>query len=136
MPRIAIIEDDEATRYVFQLMLTEEGYEVIPIKGPGDLLAQLTAAMPDVVLLDLMLGAWGNGLALAMALRTHPQYSTAPLIVMSAAHEALRQHQGKLTELQCHVLEKPFDLDDLRALVMGELLCRRVWSPDRLGSVG
>lgn len=56
MQRIAVIEDDEATRYTLYLMLTEEGYEAIPIEGPGDLLAKLSATQPDLVLLDLMLG--------------------------------------------------------------------------------
>ena len=40
---------------------------------------------------------------------------------MSAAHMVLRQHANELLALGCHVLEKPFDLDVLYAIIEREL---------------
>ena len=122
MQRIAVIEDDAATSATLQVLLTDEGYEVLLIEGPGDLLAQLAATKPDLVLLDLMLGGWGDGLALACAIRRQPGWKRLPLIVMSAASDRLDQHAFTLRDLRCPVLEKPFDLDDLLALIAGELV--------------
>jgi DNA-binding response OmpR family regulator len=122
MQRIAVIEDDAATSATLQVLLTDEGYEVLLIEGPGDLLAQLAATKPDLVLLDLMLGGWGDGLALACAIRREPGWKRLPLIVMSAAADRLDQHAFILRDLRCPVLEKPFDLDDLLALIAGELV--------------
>jgi DNA-binding response OmpR family regulator len=122
MQRIVVIEDDEATRATLQVLLTDEGYEALLIEGPGDLLAQLAATKPDLVLLDLMLGSWGDGLALACAIRREPGWKRLPLIVLSAASDRLDQHAFILRDLRCPVLEKPFDLDDLLALIAGELV--------------
>jgi DNA-binding response OmpR family regulator len=121
MPRIAVVEDDETTRILLDTVLTEEGYTVICVEGPGDLLAPLLAARPDLVLLDLLLGAWGEGLALAGAIRQAPGWERLPLIVMSAAPATLHRHDPSLLRLRCYTLEKPFDLDELLALIKGAL---------------
>jgi CheY-like chemotaxis protein len=119
--RIAVIEDDKANRLLLDSVLTLEGYEVILVEGPGNLLAQLAAARPDLVLLDLLLGAWGDGLALADAIRQEPGWEQLPLIVMSAASTLLHRLDPTLMRLECYVLAKPFDLQDLLALVKGAL---------------
>ncbi len=119
--RIAIIEDDAAIRLLLQATLADEGYEVLQIAGPGDVLAQLAAAAPDLVLLDLVLGRWGDGLALAQAIRKDPLLLDTPIVVMSAAVTVLQQHAEALDLLRCHVLEKPFDLDRLLGVIASAL---------------
>jgi two-component system phosphate regulon response regulator PhoB len=121
MPRIAVVEDDEAIRILLDTVLTEEGYTVIRVEGPGDLLAPLMAARPDLVLLDLLLGGWGDGLAFAGAIRQAPGWERLPLIVMSTAPATLRRQDPALLRLRCYTLEKPFDLDELLALIKGAL---------------
>jgi two-component system response regulator MprA len=121
MQRIAIIDDDAATRSTLDLALADEGYETRFILGPGDLLAQLTADRPDLVLLDLLLGRWGDGLALAAAIHGDPLLAHTPVIILTAARDMLRQHAGALAALGYPALEKPFDLDDLFALIAGAL---------------
>jgi DNA-binding response OmpR family regulator len=125
MHRIAIIEDDESICFFLREAFTVEGYEPILIDGPQDLLAQLSAAMPDLVLLDFVLGAWGDRLALATGIRSDPRFVRLPLVVMSAAPDVLRRYEDALTGLGCHLIEKPFDLGDLLALIEGELLARQ-----------
>jgi DNA-binding response OmpR family regulator len=119
--RIAIIEDNADIRHLLHEALTDEGYDALSIEEPNDLQAQLTAARPDLVLIDLRLGKWGDGLALASSIRMDPAYRDIPLTVMSAAPEDLRRNKRTLTNLRCRVIEKPFDLDDLFALIEGEL---------------
>jgi CheY-like chemotaxis protein len=73
------------------------------------------------VLLDLMLSGWGDGLAIAAAIRSDPVLVHTPIIVVSAALHVLRQHATDLTQLDCQVLQKPFDLDNLLGLIAGAL---------------
>lgn len=124
MHRIAILDDDVSIRTVLSDVLMDEGYEVFLVEGSEDLLAKLAAARPDLVLLDWRLGAWGDGLALARAIRADLQFSHVRLIFMSAAQAELRKHFRALADLGCTVIEKPFDLDDLLARIAGA--CARI----------
>lgn len=74
------------------------------------------------MLVDLVLGAWGDGLALAAVVRAHLLLLHLPLIIVSAAVERLGQYARTLTALQCAVPAKPFDVEDLVALLEKELL--------------
>jgi DNA-binding response OmpR family regulator len=121
MRLIAIIDDDEAVRSALQVALTEEGYAAILIAERGDVLGQLDAAKPDLVLLDMVLGGWSDGLVLAAAMRAEPLLADVPIIVMSAAPEVLRRYSSALMYLRCQLLAKPFDLDDLLGLITGVL---------------
>jgi CheY-like chemotaxis protein len=122
MQRIAIIADDKATRFTLHSMLVEGGYEPILIEGPRKLLAQLTAARPDLVLLDLMLDAWGDRLALAANIRRQPTLKDLPVIVVAASSSVPSHQATTLADLRCPGLLRPFDLDDLFAIIAGELL--------------
>jgi DNA-binding response OmpR family regulator len=121
VPRIAILEDEPSVRSMIHLVLTAAGYEAILIEERGDLLAQLVTARPALVLLDMVLGGWSDGLVLAAAIRADPLLMHTPIIVTSAAKSIIRQYADVLLALQCHVLEKPFDLEDLLALIEGAL---------------
>jgi DNA-binding response OmpR family regulator len=121
MKKIAIIEDDEATRATLDAMLTDEGYETILIARYRDPLAELRAAEPDLVLLDLMLGDWSDGLTIARAVRADPLLTQLPIIVLSAAQNMLRRYRPEFVGLHCQVLDKPFDLQDLLVLIAGAL---------------
>jgi DNA-binding response OmpR family regulator len=121
VPRIAILEDEPSVRSMIHLVLTAVGYEAILIDEHGDLLAQLITTRPALVLLDLVLGGWSDGLVLAASIRADPLLRHTPIIITSAAQNILRQHADALLALRCHVLEKPFDLADLLALIEGAL---------------
>jgi DNA-binding response OmpR family regulator len=110
------------TRYMLDQVLAAHNADVILIEGPGDILAKITAADPDIVLLDLMLGEWGDGLALATAMRAHPLLLQVPVVLMSAAHHLLSQKEAAIAALGCRVLKKPFDLAALLALVEPSLV--------------
>jgi DNA-binding response OmpR family regulator len=119
--RIAILEDEPSVRSMVHLVLTAKGYEVILIEERGDLLAQLVTARPALVLLDMVLGGWSDGVVLAAAIRADPLLADVPIIVMSAAREVLQRYGHALTYLHCQVLDKPFDLDNLLGLIAGAL---------------
>lgn len=121
MPRIVIIEDDAPIREVLVQFLAEEGYEPLALHNDGDLAAHLVAIQPDLVLLDLLLGPWGNGMAVAAKMRSMPLLTRTPLIVMTAAPYLLAQYTGDLQALNCQVISKPFDLDGLLTCIRDAL---------------
>ncbi|GAB2872972.1 response regulator transcription factor [Lentzea nigeriaca] len=55
MPRVLLIEDDEAVREGLSLALTYQGHTVDAVRTGEEGLDLLTSAAPDVVVLDLML---------------------------------------------------------------------------------
>jgi CheY-like chemotaxis protein len=68
---------------------------------------------PDVILLDLMMPIV-DGFEVARRLRAEPQTRDIPIVIMTAMHDAAARGREIPTE---HVLAKPFDIEDLLALV-------------------
>ena len=80
MPRIYVIEDDEAIRTELMALLEREGYEVLAPSGFEALADKALAADPDAVLLDLTLPGT-DGQLVCRELR---QRSDVPVLVLTA----------------------------------------------------
>jgi len=109
---IVVVDDDAAIRDLVQMALADEGYTV-SVWGEGATLPPARAQQADLILLDLSLATAARG-ALVERLRVDPATARIPLIGFSArADGAVLVAQMRLDDL----LVKPFDLDDLFALV-------------------
>ncbi|MFN0072479.1 MAG: response regulator [Chloroflexota bacterium] len=110
--RILVVDDEPELREIVQLVLEEDGYEVLTASDGQEGLESVLSLQPDLVLLDMSLPVM-SGEEFAAGLRaavTHP----VPIIVMSAA--------GTIVERAARIgavgsVSKPFDLDDLSAAV-------------------
>lgn len=92
----------------------EQGGNDVRIASDGrQALAELATWLPDVVVLDLMLPSM-SGHALLQYLRDLPEYRQVPVLVMSGALTTLHRLDGASA-----VLAKPFDLNELVALIAG-----------------
>lgn len=110
---IWIVEDDPSMRLVMRESLTEAGYNVQSMVSAEDLLQAMPDAQPDVLVTDIRLPG-ENGLALLK--RIHAQHPALPVIVITAHSDlgsTIAAYQGGAFEY----LPKPFDLDELSALV-------------------
>lgn len=112
-PRIAIVNDDTAFLRMMSLLLTEEGYETLLLHGPDKAHDQIRDEQPDLVILDIRMGAPEAGWQLLELLRLDPQTTRIPVLVCSAAVQELRAKADILRDLRCDILPKPFDLDQL-----------------------
>ena len=102
-------------------MLQSEGYEV-DTASDGQLAWEKLIQQPgtyEAVLLDLQMPRM-DGLHLMRALREQESGWATPLLVMSANREALQQ---AVESGGCQVLEKPFDLAAVLALIDSCLAC-------------
>ena len=115
--QVVVIDDDPSIQALFRDVLEGEGYRVATRGAPPADPADLLALAPDLVVLDLVVGRDGGGWAFLQRLKTDPATHGLPVLVCSAAVETVERHRAQLDTWCCGVLLKPFDLDDLLALV-------------------
>lgn len=112
MPLILVVDDDEATRTFISEALTNEGYSVITVPDGAAALARIKHYQVALILLDTRMPVM-DGWEFAQAYRQMPG-PHAPIIVLTAALGA-----DDIAEQidAADFLAKPFDLDELLAIV-------------------
>ena len=127
-PRVLVVDDDPALRQLLQDYLGLSGFQVDVAEGGEQMRQQMAQAMPDLVVLDIMLPG-EDGLSLTRALR---QSGTVPILMLSARGEEIDRVVG--LELGADdYLAKPFSPRELLARVRA--LLRRAAVPAS-GSAG
>jgi signal transduction histidine kinase len=82
MPKILVIDDEEALRGVLIAILEKRGFDVLEAPS-GAIGVQLARAhLPDLILCDVNMGGVGGNLTL-YALRGDPQIASIPFVLMS-----------------------------------------------------
>jgi two-component system, NtrC family, nitrogen regulation response regulator GlnG len=112
-PRIWVVDDDRAIRWVLERALTSDGMDVTTFSAADAVLRQLEHDGPDALVSDIrMPGIDGMELLRSVTAR-HPEL---PVIIMTAYSDldsAVSAYQGGAFDY----LPKPFDVDDAVALV-------------------
>jgi CheY-like chemotaxis protein len=108
---VLVVEDNEAIRAYISAALRDEGYEVVEAVD-GDAIPVAHDRHPDVILLDLHMPQM-DGREVSRRLRAHPQTKDIPIVGMSAGERLARLPANLIDDR----LAKPFDLDDLYAVV-------------------
>ena len=85
MQKIMLIEDDPAIREELALLLRNEGYAPLPVTDFSDILGQVLAAGPDLILLDLGLPEADGGVLCAQIRRR----SEVPIIFVTSRDTAM-----------------------------------------------
>ena len=114
--KILIVEDDRDIRETITYALEQDGYEVISSEN-SRILKSLDKHAPDLILLDNWLTDWSsdaNGQQLSRELKTDPATKHIPVILVSAVSNIAKIAEDGLAD---GYLKKPFDLDDLSAIV-------------------
>src|SRR5947208_1289034 len=110
--RILVVDDDDSIRSFVELALGSEGYGVVTAPNGARALVLATERHPDLILLDMRMPVM-DGWAFARAYRGQDG-PHAPIVVITAATDA----GGRAAEIDADgFLGKPFDLDELLALV-------------------
>jgi two-component system chemotaxis response regulator CheY len=117
---ILVVEDDESLRRLLFWTLTEEGYSVMEASDGAVALARVHEAAPGLILLDMRMPVL-DGWEFARRYRARPG-PHAPIICVTAAVDAA-EVAARGTQIGAVAsLSKPFDLDELLALVRRHLL--------------
>ena len=107
--KILVVEDDEATGEVIQMVLAEEdSYSTFLVADPEEVLEVASSIKPNLFVIDYRL-AYMDGIMLYDKLHTIEGLEDVPALIMSAS---LEQHGEELEARQLVGMEKPFDLDE------------------------
>lgn len=110
--RIIVAEDDPAITDVLQMILEDAGYEV-QILLSGTEVYQICPPLPGLLLLDIWLGGT-DGREICTFFKSQKTTHHMPVILLSAQRgiKAIAKEVGA-----DNFLAKPFEMDDLLALV-------------------
>jgi two-component system nitrogen regulation response regulator NtrX len=119
-PALLIVDDDAGVRRAVRDCLRDEGYTADEIEDGAELLARLETALPDLVLLDIVMPGLDGITALE---RLRERYPDLPVIMMSG--EATIERAVKATRLGAYdFLEKPVTPEKLLVTVERALAWR------------
>ena len=120
MPRILIVEDNEANRDMLGRRLTRAGYEVLLAEDGPQGVRMTSEARPDLVLMDIALGAM-DGWEATLLIRSNPAVASTPIIALTA--HALESDRRRSVEVGCCDFDtKPIDLARLIGKIERQLL--------------
>ena len=112
MRTIMIVDDDPQLCAALQFKFERAGYRVYAGNNGQDLLAEIRAQRPDMILLDLVMPTM-SGLEALKRLRADPVPSSIPVLVVTAW-----DHEARCLKLDgMEVVAKPFSLRELAARV-------------------
>jgi two-component system, chemotaxis family, chemotaxis protein CheY len=119
---VGLLEDDAAIQEMLLLVLQDEGYEVTTYQDAEECIEALTKGAQDPSLalpVDLMIVDWRlsgliSGTEVIQQLRNQPRLNSLPIILTTAATFS---DTSVLQNLQVALLEKPFSVDEMAALV-------------------
>jgi len=114
LPKILIVDDDDAMRGLIRMRLSDT-YEIIDTGNPGQALGLALEHKPDVVLLDLMM-AGCSGFELCQSLHALSYTSRIPVFVVTG--ESAAKYKDYVESLGASdFFEKPINFPRLRSRI-------------------
>lgn len=83
MKRILVVDDDPNFREIFSTHLRMKGFEVATADGADDGLAQVRAAAPDLVLMDVQMPPGKTGIEAFFELKNDPKTKGVPIMFLT-----------------------------------------------------
>lgn len=123
-PLILVVDDNEAGQLLARSVLEIEGFRVDTAGSSQEVLQELTAHRPDLILMDVQLPGQ-DGLSLTRQLKADP--ATAGILVVALTAHAMPGDREQALAAGCidHI-SKPFDTRTLGARVRGFLADARI----------
>ncbi len=117
--RVLVVDDDPDVLAFMELLLCAEGFAAACARSGDEALGRLGEGPVDLVLLDIAMPGC-DGLDLCRRIKSGSGMRDLPVIVLSAYPGDLAASAAQAAGAD-HFLRKPFDNDELVALVRGEL---------------
>lgn len=119
LPRVLLVEDNEAIRNAFSILLGECGYQVLQAASGAGALESSGRDRPDLILLDLGLPDM-SGLDVVRTLRGREETRETPIVALTG--RALETDQEACMAAGCTgYLTKPIDTEQLLKVIAGFL---------------
>ncbi len=115
--RVLVVDDEPQVVWMLRFSLEAEGYQTYSARDGRAALEEIREHRPSVVLLDIMMPVM-DGWSVLEELRSLPE-AERPRVVVVSARASLRD-RAKASELGADAfITKPFNVDDLLAVVDG-----------------
>lgn len=111
--KVMIFDDDEDILSICSYVLEEKGWQVHTFPNCCEVVEQVTAIRPDVILMDNWIPEEG-GIVATQLLKQSEELRSIPVIYFSANSDIEKLSEQAGAEAY---LAKPFDLDDLLNIV-------------------
>lgn len=122
--RVMILEDDAGLRDVLEDVVTTAGHEVLYSGSDADVIDRVKKAVPDLVFLDLRLGAL-RGEDIYAALRADAKTKAVPVVICTVHRQqsvSRKLNTGPDTsDPNLYSLFKPFHVEQALLLLKGIL---------------
>ena len=115
MAHVLVVEDSPDIAALIRHVLERDGHRVATLASGSDVLPQVRAERPDLVVLDVMLPGL-DGLTVCQALRREPATAALPIIMLTARSEESDRLRGFALGADDYVT-KPFSPKELVARV-------------------
>lgn len=114
---LLVINDTQEILDLFKEILEEDGFQVTLSSFAFQDVRQVEQIGPDLIVLDLLFRDDAQGWQLLQKLRMYRPTAAIPIVVCTAALNLVRELEGHLRAKDVFVLLKPFDIDELLAVV-------------------
>lgn len=82
--KIMVVDDDPGIRDSLQTILESRQYTVITAADRTEGMDKIKAEKPDLLILDIMMSSWLDGLDMSKKLKKDPQFSAMPIVMLTA----------------------------------------------------
>ncbi len=121
---ILVVDDTHANLHLLAEILAQEGYSVRPVPNGTLALASVRIALPDLILLDIMMPDL-SGYEVCERLKADVRTCEVPIIFISALHEAIEKTKAFRVG-GVDYITKPFQPEEVLARVETHLTLRNV----------
>lgn len=120
MPKLLLVEDNEANRDMLTRRLIRHGFAVVcAVDGPSAVTSALRE-QPDMILMDVALGETMDGWEATLAIKAAKETARIPIIALTA--HALESDRARSVEVGCYDFDtKPVDLPRLLGKINASL---------------
>jgi two-component system, NtrC family, response regulator AtoC len=120
--RVLVVDDERLIRWSLRESLEREGYQLFEAGSAEEGLALFDAERPDIIFLDVRL----PGMSGLEALRRLRMVDDTSVVIMMTAYATVEEAVEALKQGAQEFLKKPFDLCEVRALLLKVASSRRL----------
>lgn len=81
--RILCVDDDQDITEFLNIVLREQGYDVISINSPSNIFDLIQEYKPDLILLDVYMGPH-NGMEICKAMKSYTRTEDTPVLIITS----------------------------------------------------
>lgn len=85
--KIMVVDDDPGIRDSLQTILESHQYTVITAGDRTEGMDKIRTERPDLLILDIMMSSWLDGLDMSKKLKKDPEFSNMPIVMLTGVRE-------------------------------------------------